>query len=72
MSKRDVKTYLRKLSSDVWHWHVRCQHVVRWRGLGMPTIVQFVSAKRPKTGELCNECQAKDRDDRALDELDRT
>lgn len=41
--------------SDTWHWMPNCTK--------MPTAnYRWVSAPtRPKTGELCNECLAKER-----------
>ncbi len=48
--------YIKRIKSDVWHWNILCQHydVVE----GVPYIER---ATKPKSGELCNECLAKDR-----------
>lgn len=53
---------------DVWHFHPRCQH---WPYLTADDYSRRkfdqngvkVRHKKPTTGELCNECQAKTRKD---------
>lgn len=53
--------YRRRMNSDVWHFHTACQHWMVVAG------VRFVEKhlSKPKSGELCNECLAKARQDAA-------
>jgi len=44
--------YRRYRNSDTWHFHAKCQH---WPQKGY--VEKRLS--KPKSGELCNECQAK-------------
>jgi hypothetical protein len=46
-------TYRKKQGSDTWHY---CRNCARW-----PTADYDQKTNRPTTGELCNECQAKDK-----------
>lgn len=44
--------YRRKKGSDTWHW---CKNCSKW-----PTSDYDVSYTKPTTGELDNECKAKE------------
>lgn len=46
--------YRRKKGSDTWHW---CKNCSNW-----PTSDYEVRYTKPTTGELDNECKAKERD----------
>ena len=48
--------YRRRRDSDTWHW---CSNCSQW-----PTINFVEQQARPTTGELDNECRAKERDNR--------
>ena len=51
-----AKTYRRRVKSDVWHWIPECRWWPRgWSKHG--TIIE--RDRKPKSGELCNECRAK-------------
>lgn len=50
--------YRRRYGSDVWHWKKKCsnyptENFVDWFG---------EEGDRPSSGELCDECQAKERE----------
>jgi hypothetical protein len=50
--------FRRRKSSDTWHWRAECSNYPR---------AAFVGQRfKPTTGELCDECKAKqkDKDDR--------
>lgn len=47
--------YRRRKGSDVWHYHRRCRW---WPALTFHIIFREL---KPTTGELCNECQSKER-----------
>lgn len=47
--------YRQKYGSDTWHW---CKNCTRY-----PTSDYRSTNTKPQSGELCNECKAKDRDD---------
>jgi len=48
-----MTTYRRKKwESDTWHW---CRNCSRW-----PTSNYEEQQTKPTSGELCNECRAKD------------
>ena len=51
-----MTTYRRKKDSDTWHWCTNCSN---W-----PTFdyVETESDNRPTTGELDNECLAKEKE----------
>lgn len=49
--------FRRRLWSDVWHWRTDC----RWWPKMPLTYKEREQEKRPTTGELCDECLAKDR-----------
>ena len=53
--------YVRAAESRVWHWHTACQHY-RHLMMGMHSTYKGV-ADKPTYGELCNECQTKDKED---------
>lgn len=59
MSKE--RPYLRLFTSDVWHFHPRCHHMIT--NLKLVTHVCHVKYGKPKSGEFCNECLAKERKD---------
>lgn len=46
--------YRKAKGRDTWHW---CSNCTRW-----PTGDYETSYSKPTSGELCNECKAKDRD----------
>ncbi len=46
-------TYRRRKDSDTWHW---CRNCSNW-----PTYDYVEREGKPTTGELCNECQGKER-----------
>lgn len=48
--------YRRKKNSDTWHW---CRNCSNW-----PTRNYESRRTKPRTGELDNECKAKDDDGR--------
>ena len=48
-----AKTYRRRVKSDVWHWIPEC----RWWPRVWPLFRE--RTRKPKSGELCNECRAK-------------
>lgn len=54
-------TYHRLLGRDVWHFHPDCQHMHRWFRSSVEIIKRTT---KPRSGELCNECQAKTRADK--------
>lgn len=45
--------YRKRKGSDTWHWHTNCSN---W-----PTSDYTTSTTKPTSGELCNQCKAKDR-----------
>lgn len=45
-------TYRKKRGGDTWHW---CRNCSNW-----PTSDYDEQHTKPTTGELCNECKAKD------------
>lgn len=49
-----VTEYRKKKGSDTWHW---CKNCSQW-----PTKDYDVSYTKPTTGELDNECKAKEKD----------
>ena len=46
--------YRRIPGRDTWHWMPQCQHYKRMTSY-------HISDEKPSSGELCNECQAKQR-----------
>jgi hypothetical protein len=48
--------YRRIRGRDTWHFHPRCQHYRR-----RPIEDYIISDAKPSYGELCNECQSKQR-----------
>jgi hypothetical protein len=48
-----MSTYARRKGSDTWHWCRNCSN--------FPTVNVERSPTKPRSGELCNECQAKER-----------
>ena len=52
--------YIRHPKRDVWHFVVKCRHwqvLVQTHGMGWLARRD----RKPKSGELCNQCQAKAR-----------
>jgi len=48
--------YRKKAGTDIWHWRKDCSN---WPEAGY--IEEYhAGTERPKTGELCNECYAKE------------
>lgn len=45
--------YRKRNDSDTWHWCANCQNY--------PRSGYTTSSGRPRSGEKCNECKAKDR-----------
>jgi hypothetical protein len=43
--------YRKRKDSDTWHWCKNCSNY--------PKSGYTTSLKKPKSGELCNECQSK-------------
>lgn len=50
-----MKVYRKRETSDTWHWREDCSI---W-----PTKDYTERKTKPKSGELCNQCAAKDRKD---------
>jgi len=61
--------YRRRRNSDTWHWWSTCSHwpaLVRLLGkVSAKALPIKVSKSKPRSGELCNECQAKERGKKA-------
>ena len=49
-----MPTYRRKKGSDTWHW---CRNCSNW-----PDSDNDERYSKPTSGELCNQCIAKDKD----------
>ena len=49
-----AKEYRKKNGSDTWHW---CRNCSNW-----PTSNYQTSSAKPTTGELCNQCKSKEKD----------
>ena len=47
-----MKEYRKRKNSDTWHW---CKNCSKW-----PTSNYEARYSKPSSGELCNECKAKD------------
>jgi len=47
-----MKEYRKRKESDTWHW---CRNCSKW-----PTSKYDSRSTKPTTGELCNECKAKE------------
>jgi hypothetical protein len=47
--------YRKLKTSDTWHW---CKNCTKW-----PTKDYTSTHFKPSSGELCNECKAKDREE---------
>ena len=45
--------YRRRTGSDTWHW---CRNCNNW-----PTASYDERGTKPSSGDLCNECKAKDK-----------
>jgi hypothetical protein len=45
--------YRKRKGSDTWHWHPDCSN---WPKSGYEQL-----NSKPKSGELCNQCKAKDK-----------
>ncbi len=43
--------YRKRMTSDTWHWFPNCTN---W-----PTYAYVSKDKKPKKGDLCNQCRAK-------------
>ena len=52
-------TYVRRDASDTWHWRIDCSNYP----YNVPTVAEH-SDGRPTTGELCDQCLAKERKDK--------
>lgn len=53
----------RKLTySDCWHFHDDCRHMRRVVSHWPSRLI--IRAVKPRSGEMCNECQAKARADK--------
>ena len=50
-----ARSYRRRTGSDTWHW---CSNCNTWPA---SDYEEKADSLRPTTGELCNECQAKER-----------
>jgi hypothetical protein len=51
-----MATYRRRIGSDTWHW---CRNCSNWP-TGRPGVDYEEQHTRPTTGELDNECRAKE------------
>lgn len=51
--------YRRLKNSDTWHWHPFCQHSKRLMRMNPGEGRVVLSKDKPKSGELCNECQGR-------------
>jgi hypothetical protein len=49
-----MMAYRRKKGSDTWHW---CRNCSRW-----PISDYDERYTKPESGELCNECRAKEKE----------
>lgn len=49
-----MTTYRRKNDSDTWHW---CSNCTNW-----PTSNYKEVYAKPTSGELCNQCRAKEKE----------
>ena len=47
--------YRRRHNSDTWHWRIDCSN---WIGHSYAEV-KLKKGERPTTGEICNECAAK-------------
>lgn len=52
-ARRTVMSYRRRRGSDTWHW---CRNCSNW-----PTSNYDEQHHKPTSGEMCNECKAKDK-----------
>ena len=52
-----MPTYRRLKGSDTWHW---CRNCSNWPTSNYETVT---TSGRPSSGELDNECKAKEKDD---------
>ena len=50
-----TKTYRRRKDKDAWHW---CKNCTNWPVQAGTYVEQ---TNKPTTGELCNQCQAKEK-----------
>lgn len=55
-------TYMQLNNSHVWHYHPMCQHY-RSISIRLPQGTK-VTQKKPRSGEFCDECRAKERQDK--------
>lgn len=55
--------YICSYGRDTWHFHEHCHHMKR---IMKETARIYWCASKPKSGEMCNECQAKARADKRL------
>ena len=53
--------YRKLKTSDTWHW---CKNCTKW-----PTKDYTSTHFKPSSGELCNECKAKDREETCRKQL---
>jgi len=52
-----IKEYRKRKGSDTWHWCTNCSKWPKW-----PDIYEtWCGGRRPKNGELCNECKSKEK-----------
>lgn len=59
-----VTFYRRLKHRDTWHFHVSCQHY-KHIITEVSYMMSILRNTKPRSGELCNECQAKSRADKA-------
>lgn len=52
-----MKTYRKRRGYDTWHWCRNCSNDPK------SDYVEENSSARPKSGELCNECLGKERNE---------
>lgn len=57
--KRPERPYFRMDFSDTWHWMPNCHYVKSWSDRKL--LLHFVYSNKRPSGDLCNECKAKER-----------
>lgn len=60
-----AKSYRRLNGRDVWHFRPDCQWWL-WMTYNKPLDAYVVKNSKPRSGELCNECLAKQRREDAV------
>ena len=55
-----MTTWCRLKYSDTWHHHPECQHRIKILAKSLSYFIVWKN-KKPTTGEVCDQCRAKDR-----------